>query len=408
MSTISIEQALEDIAEGKIVIIVDDEDRENEGDMAMAAEKVTPEAINIMVTHARGLVCVPMMADRLAELRLPLMVSENTSRFTTAFTISVDALNGTTTGISAQDRAATVRTLIDPDAKPEGLARPGHIFPLRYAEGGVLVRAGQTEAVLDLARLAGLHPAGVLCEVMSEDGTMAQMPELESLAGRLGMGIVTVADLIAYRREKEGFVERVAEARIPTDLGEFTAVSYRSKVDADEHVALVMGDIDRGEPTLVRVHSECLTGDIFGSKRCDCGEQRDLAMQAIAHEGKGVFLYMRQEGRGIGIHNKLRAYGLQDNGLDTVEANEHLGFGADLRHYGVGAQILADLGVGKMRFLTNNPKKVVGLHSFGLELVEQVPLVASPTKENSRYLETKRTRMGHLMDVAGPSGDGGE
>ena len=408
MSTISIEQALEDFAQGKIVIIVDDEDRENEGDMAMAAEKVTPEAINIMVTHARGLVCVPMMSDRLAQLRLPLMVSENTSRFTTAFTISVDALDGTTTGISAQDRAATIRTLIDPEAKPDDLARPGHIFPLRYADGGVLVRAGQTEAVLDLARLAGLHPAGVLCEVMSEDGTMAQMPELESLAARLEMGIVTVADLIAYRRDNEGFVERVAEARIPTEQGEFKAVSYRSKVDADEHVALVMGNIDRDEPTLVRVHSECLTGDIFGSQRCDCGEQRDLALRAIGREGKGVFLYMRQEGRGIGIHNKLRAYDLQDNGLDTVEANEHLGFAADLRHYGVGAQILADLGVGKMRFLTNNPKKIVGLHSFGLDLVEQVPLVASPNKENSRYLETKRTRMGHMIDVASPSGDGGE
>jgi 3,4-dihydroxy 2-butanone 4-phosphate synthase/GTP cyclohydrolase II len=407
MSTISIEQALEDIAEGKIVIIVDDEDRENEGDMAIAAEKVSPEAINFMVKYARGLVCVPMLAERLAELKLPLMVSENTSRFTTAFTISVDALNGTTTGISAHDRSHTVRTLIDPDTRPDDLARPGHVFPLTYAEGGTLVRAGQTEAVLDLARLAGLYPAGVLCEVMSEDGTMAQMPELEALAARHGIGIVTVADIIAYRRQHESLIDRVAEARIPTDHGEFKAVSYRSRVDQDEHVALVMGNIVPDKPTLVRVHSECLTGDVFGSRRCDCGEQRDLAIEAIAREGKGVFLYMRQEGRGIGIHNKLKAYDLQDRGMDTVEANVTLGFSADLRHYGVGAQILADLGVGKMRFLTNNPKKIVGLHSFGLVLVEQVPLIAHPNEENVRYLETKRTRMGHLLDETDrAAGDG--
>ena len=407
MSTISIEQALADIADGKIVIIVDDEDRENEGDMAIAAEKVSPEAINFMVKYARGLVCVPMLAERLAELKLPLMVSENTSRFTTAFTISVDALNGTTTGISAHDRSHTVRTLIDPDTRPDDLARPGHVFPLTYAEGGTLVRAGQTEAVLDLARLAGLYPAGVLCEVMSEDGTMAQMPELEALAARHGIGIVTVADIIAYRRQHESLIDRVAEARIPTDHGEFKAVSYRSRVDQDEHVALVMGNIVPDKPTLVRVHSECLTGDVFGSRRCDCGEQRDLAIEAIAREGKGVFLYMRQEGRGIGIHNKLKAYDLQDRGMDTVEANVTLGFSADLRHYGVGAQILADLGVGKMRFLTNNPKKIVGLHSFGLVLVEQVPLIAHPNEENVRYLETKRTRMGHLLDETDrAAGDG--
>ena len=407
MSTISIEQALADIADGKIVIIVDDEDRENEGDMAIAAEKVSPEAINFMVKYARGLVCVPMLAERLAELKLPPMVSENTSRFTTAFTISVDALNGTTTGISAHDRSHTVRTLIAPDTRPDDLARPGHVFPLTYAEGGTLVRAGQTEAVLDLARLAGLYPAGVLCEVMSEDGTMAQMPELEALAARHGIGIVTVADIIAYRRQHESLIDRVAEARIPTDHGEFKAVSYRSRVDQDEHVALVMGNIVPDKPTLVRVHSECLTGDVFGSRRCDCGEQRDLAIEAIAREGKGVFLYMRQEGRGIGIHNKLKAYDLQDRGMDTVEANVTLGFSADLRHYGVGAQILADLGVGKMRFLTNNPKKIVGLHSFGLVLVEQVPLIAHPNEENVRYLETKRTRMGHLLDETDrAAGDG--
>ena len=397
MARVTAEQSVRDIKAGKMVIIVDDEDRENEGDLAIAAEKVSPEAINFMVTHARGLVCVPMMAHRLRELQLPVMVQENTARLSTAFTVSVDTLEGTTTGISAHDRAATIKALIDPETRPEDLARPGHTFPLRYTEGGLMVRAGQTEAIVDLARLAGLYPAGVICEVMSEDGTMARMADLEEFSSEHGIGVVTVADIISYRRNHEKLVERVAEARLPTVHGEFTAISYRSIVDKDEHVALVMGRITPDEPTLVRVHSECLTGDVFGSVRCDCGEQIHLALGAIANEGRGIFLYMRQEGRGIGIHNKLKAYDLQDGGLDTVDANVHLGLAPDLRHYGIGAQILADLGVVKMRILTNNPKKVVGLESLGLKLVDQVPIVAHPNKENSRYLETKRTRMGHIL-----------
>ena len=398
----TVEEAIEDIKAAKMVVIVDDEDRENEGDLAMAAEMVTPQAINFMAKYGRGLICVPMLGQRLEQLRMPMMVQENTARLSTAFTVSVDVLKGATTGISAHDRAATIRALIDPATRAEDLARPGHIFPLRYTEGGVLVRAGQTEAVVDLARLAGLYPAGVICEIMAEDGAMAQMPQLEKLSARHGVKIVSVADIIAYRREHEKLVERVAEARIPTKHGEFTAVSYRSIVDKDEHMALVKGKIAHEKPTLVRVHSECLTGDLFGSIRCDCGAQMALALQAIEREGKGVFLYIRQEGRGIGIHNKLKAYSLQDSGLDTVDANIHLGFAPDLRHYGVGAQILVDLGVGKMRLLTNNPKKVVGLESFGLELVERVPIVAPANEENRRYLETKRTRMGHLLDSATP------
>ena len=400
MPYISVEQALKDVGDGKLVIVVDDDERENEGDLVMAAEKVTPEAINFMVTQGRGLVCAPMMAQRLRKLQLPMMVQENTSRLATAFTVSVDSLKGTTTGISAQDRAATIKALIDPDTGPDELARPGHIFPLRYAEGGVLVRAGHTEAAVDLARMAGLYPAGVLCEVMAEDGEMAKLPDLEGLADRHGLGITSVADIIAYRRGHEKLVERVAEARIPTIYGEFEAVSYRSTVDKDEHVGLVMGDISPGKPTLVRVHSECLTSDVFGSIRCDCGEQLDLALKAIAKEGSGVFVYMRQEGRGIGIHNKLKAYDLQDDGLDTVDANVHLGFAPDLRHYGVGVQILEDLGVGKMRILTNNPRKLAGLDGFGgLEVVERVPIVAHTTSENSRYMETKQNRMGHILNL---------
>ena len=409
MPLASVEQAISDIKAGRMVIIVDDEDRENEGDLAMSAEKVTTEAINFMVTRARGLVCMPMLAQRLRELQLPIMVQENTARLSTAFTVSVDALEGTTTGISASDRAATVKALMDPKTKPEGLARPGHLFPLRYAEGGVLARAGQTEAIVDLARLAGLYPAGVICEVMAEDGSMARMPELEEFSAEHGIRIVAVADIIAYRRGHEKLIERVAEARIPTNFGEFEAVSYRSIVDKDEHVALVMGEIAPDEPTLVRVHSECLTSDVFGSIRCDCGEQLNLALQAIAHEGKGVFLYMRQEGRGIGIHEKLKAYHLQDDGLDTVDANVRLGFAADIRHYGVGAQILADLGVGKMRILTNNPRKLAGLDGFGpLEITERVPIIAIPNEENSRYLETKRTRMGHLLSPSDAAKKAGE
>ena len=394
-------EAIQDFKAGRIVIIVDDEDRENEGDFAMAAELVSPEAVNFMATHGRGLICVPMMGRRLEDLRLPMMVQENTARLGTAFTVSVDVLKGATTGISAYDRSATIKALISQDTQPEDLGRPGHIFPLRYMEGGVLVRAGQTEASVDLARLAGMHPAAVICEVMADDGEMARMPQLERVAETYGVKIVSVADIIAYRREHEKLIERVAEARLPTMYGEFTAISYRSIVDKDEHVALVKGDLNPNEPTLVRVHSVYLTGDVFDSMRCDCGDQMAQALQDIEAEGRGVFLYMRQEGRGIGIHNKLKAYALQDTGLDTVEANLQLGFAPDLRHYGVGAQILVDLGVRKMRLLTNNPKKVVGLDSFGLDLVERVPIITRSTEHNRRYLATKQARLGHMLDIEG-------
>ncbi len=399
MALASIADAIEDIKAGRMVIIVDDEDRENEGDLAMAAEMITPEAINFMATYGRGLICAPMLGQRLEQLRLQMMVQDNTARLGTAFTVSVDVLDGATTGISAHDRAATIHALISPKTRTEDLGRPGHIFPLRYMEGGVLVRAGQTEASVDLARLAGLYPAAVICEIMAENGTMARLPQLQEFSATHHIKVVSVADIIAYRREHEKLIERVAEARVPTRHGEFTAVSYRSIVDKDEHVALVKGTITPNEPTLVRVHSECLTGDVFDSIRCDCGDQMALALQTIEREGKGVFLYMRQEGRGIGLHNKLKAYALQDRGLDTVEANLHLGFAPDLRHYGVGAQILVDLGVKKMRLLTNNPKKVVGLDSFGLELVERVPIITPRNEENWEYLETKRTKMGHILDL---------
>ena len=399
MPKLSVEQAVIDIKNGKQVIIVDDEDRENEGDLAMAAEHVTPDDITFMATYGRGLICVPMIADKLESLNLPLMVQTNTATLSTAFTVSVDVLEGATTGISSFDRAATVKSLIDPSTKPEDLARPGHVFPLRYQEGGVLVRAGQTEAVVDLAKLAGLSPAGVICEIVSDDGTMARKPELEVFSQKHGVGIVTVADIIAYRREHEKIIERVADARIPTKYGEMNAVSYRSLVDTDEHVALVKGNINSDAPVLVRVHSECLTGDVFGSLRCDCGEQMQMSIHMIGEEqGSGVFLYMRQEGRGIGIHNKLKAYNLQDQGLDTVDANVELGFAPDLRHYGVGAQILVDLGVRKIRLLTNNPKKVVGLESFGLDIVERIPILSNPNDENKNYLDTKRDRLGHILD----------
>ena len=399
MPKLSVEQAVIDIKNGKQVIIVDDEDRENEGDLAMAAEHVTPDDITFMATYGRGLICVPMIADKLESLNLPLMVQTNTATLSTAFTVSVDVLEGATTGISSFDRAATVKSLIDPSTKPEDLARPGHVFPLRYQEGGVLVRAGQTEAVVDLAKLAGLSPAGVICEIVSDDGTMARKPELEVFSQKHGVGIVTGADIIAYRREHEKIIERVADARIPTKYGEMNAVSYRSLVDTDEHVALVKGNINSDAPVLVRVHSECLTGDVFGSLRCDCGEQMQMSIQMIGEEqGSGVFLYMRQEGRGIGIHNKLKAYNLQDQGLDTVDANVELGFAPDLRHYGVGAQILVDLGVRKIRLLTNNPKKVVGLESFGLDIVERIPILSNPNDENKNYLDAKRDRLCHILD----------
>ena len=399
MALATIPEAIEDIKAGKMVIIVDDEDRENEGDLAMVAEKVTPKAINFMAKEARGLICFPIIGERLDELKIPLMVQDNTSKFSTAFTVSVEAKHGVTTGISAYDRATTIKAILDPNTRPEDLDRPGHVFPIRAREGGVLVRAGHTEAVVDLARLAGLYPAGIICEIMNEDGTMARLPQLEERATRYGLKIVSVADLITFRRRKEKLVKRMAEAKLPTRYGEFTIIAYKSVIDPDEHVALIKGDISGDEPVLVRVHSECLTGDVFSSLRCDCGDQIALAMESITREGRGVFLYMRQEGRGIGLHNKIRAYALQDQGIDTVEANKLLGFPPDLRDYGIGAQILADLGLGKIRLLTNNPKKVVGLEGHGLEVVETVPIVAKPNPINIHYLEVKQKKLGHLLGI---------
>jgi 3,4-dihydroxy 2-butanone 4-phosphate synthase/GTP cyclohydrolase II len=399
MGLSTIPEAIEDVKAGEFVIIVDDEDRENEGDLIMAAEKVTAEAINFMAVHARGLICMPVIGERLDELKIPMMVTDNTSKFTTAFTVSVEAKRRVSTGISAADRAETVRVMIDPASKPEDIARPGHMFPLRAREGGVLVRAGHTEAVIDLARMAGFYPAGVLCEIMNDDGTMARLPQLEVMADKFGIKVISIADLIAYRRRHEKLVHRVAETVLPTRYGEFTAIAYKSDIDPDEHLALVMGDITTEAPVLVRVHSECLTGDVFGSLRCDCGEQIGLALQSIAEEGRGVLLYMRQEGRGIGFHNKIRAYALQDKGLDTVEANLALGFAPDPRDYGIGAQILADLGLHEIRFLTNNPKKRVGLESYGLKVVETVPILAAPNPYNLHYLETKQKKLGHILEV---------
>ncbi|RLC94162.1 MAG: bifunctional 3,4-dihydroxy-2-butanone-4-phosphate synthase/GTP cyclohydrolase II [Chloroflexi bacterium] len=404
----TVSEAIEDIKAGRIVLIVDDESRENEGDLAMAAEMVTPEAINFMAKEGRGLICMPIVGERLDELRIPLMVQDNTSRFSTAFTVSIEAKHGVSTGISAHDRAATIKAVLDPATKPEDIARPGHVFPIRAREGGVLVRAGHTEAIVDLARLSGLYPAGVICEVMNDDGSMARLPQLKKMAAKYGMKIISVADLITYRRRTEKLVRRVVEASLPTRYGKFTAIAYRSTVDPDEHIALVRGDISGDAPVLVRVHSECLTGDVFGSLRCDCGDQVVMALQSIVAEGRGVFLYMRQEGRGIGLHNKLRAYALQDQGMDTVEANEALGFAADLRDYGIGAQILVDLGLERIRLLTNNPKKMVGLEGYGLKVVETVPIVAPATPYNSSYLETKGKKLGHHFvadqDVGGNHG----
>ena len=397
MGLSSIAKAIEAIKAGKFVIIVDDENRENEGDLGLAAEKVTAEAINFMTLRARGLICLPIIGKRLDELKIPLMVSENTSRFSTAFTISVEAKQRVSTGISAADRAETIKAIINPATQAEDLVLPGHMFPLRAREGGVLVRAGHTEAIVDLTRLAGLYPAGVICEVLNEDGSMARLPQLEVMSEQYGIKIVTIADLITYRRRHERLVHRVAEAKLPTKYGEFTAIAYKSDIDPDEHLALVMGDISTEEPVLVRVHSECVTGDVFNSLRCDCGEQNALAMQSIAEEGRGVFLYMRQEGRGIGFHNKIRAYALQDKGLDTVEANLSLGFAPDLRDYGVGAQILAELGLHGIRLLTNNPKKVVGLEGYGLKVVETIPIITPPNPYNRDYLETKQKKLGHLL-----------
>ncbi|HTY81905.1 MAG TPA: bifunctional 3,4-dihydroxy-2-butanone-4-phosphate synthase/GTP cyclohydrolase II [Dehalococcoidales bacterium] len=399
MALSTIPEAIEDIKAGKFVIVVDDEDRENEGDLVMAANKVNADAINFMAKYARGLICMPCNGQRLDELKVPMMVINNTAKLGTAFTVSCEAREGTSTGISAADRARTVQCLIDPKTRPEDIVYPGHMFPLRAKDGGVLVRTGQTEATVDLARMAGLYPAGVCCEIMNEDGTMSRMPQLEVFAKKHGLKIISVADLIAYRFRHETLVQKVAEAKLPTAYGEFRVIAYKSATDPDEHVALVMGDVATDEPVLVRVHSQCLTGDVFGSMRCDCGEQIQMAMKKIAAEGRGVVLYMRQEGRGIGIHNKIRAYELQDKGMDTVEANIALGFKPDLRSYGTGAQILVDLGVKKMRLMTNNPKKMSGLESYGLTICEQLPLTTEPNKHNIKYLKTKQKKMGHLLNI---------
>ncbi len=395
----TIPEALDEIRRGRMVIVVDDADRENEGDLIMAAEKVTPEAIAFIVRHTSGVICMPVVGERLDALQIPLMVAANTDHQRTAFTVSVDARQGVTTGISAADRASTIKAIIDPQTQPEDLSRPGHIFPLRYREGGVLKRAGHTEASVDLARLAGLYPAGVLCETVNEDGTMARLPHLERFAREHGLKIISIADLIAYRRDHEVLVSRVAEATIPTMHGEFRSYAYESLVDGRTHVALVTGEIGDGADVLTRVHSECLTGDVFGSLRCDCGAQLDRALEIVGKEGRGVVLYIRgHEGRAIGLTHKLRAYELQDQGRDTVEANLELGFPADPRDYGIGAQILVDLGVRTMRLLTNNPAKRAGLEGYGLSITERLPLETDPTPQNIGYLRAKREKMGHLLD----------
>ena len=401
-----IREVIKDIKAGKFIILVDDEDRENEGDLIMAAEKVTPEAINFMTKHARGLICMPVAGHRLDELEIPMMVGDNTARYGTAFTVSVDAkTRGATTGISAYDRAVTVKAMIDPSTTSKDMGKPGHIFPIRARDGGVLVRAGHTEATVDLAKLAEMYPAGVLCEIMNEDGTMARLPQLEVLAEKFELKIASIADLIAYRRRHEKLVCKVAEAVLPTRYGEFKTIAYKSDIDTDEHVALVMGDLSGEEPVLVRVHSECLTGDVFGSLRCDCGEQLSMAMESIAKEGRGVLLYMRQEGRGIGFHNKIRAYELQDKGMDTVEANVSLGFAPDPRDYGIGAQILADLGLHNIRLLTNNPKKRIGLEAYGLKVTETLPIISMPNRYNINYLKTKEEKMGHQLGITNKNGE---
>ncbi|MCI0856758.1 MAG: bifunctional 3,4-dihydroxy-2-butanone-4-phosphate synthase/GTP cyclohydrolase II [Chloroflexi bacterium] len=394
----TIEDAIEEYRQGRFVIIIDHEDRENEGDLTLPAQFVDAEAINYMAKFGRGLICISMTEDRLDKLGIPMMVGRNDSHFGTAFTVTVEARTGVSTGISAADRAKTVQVLIDPKSRPGDLVMPGHMFPLRAREGGVLVRAGQTEAIVDLCRLAGLYPSAVCCEMMNADGTMSRLPNLKRFATRHKVKIISVDQLIAYRKQKERLIERVAETVIPTQYGEWKTIAYKSAIDADEHIALVMGDVADSGPVLVRVHSQCLTSDVFGSLRCDCGEQLETAMSMIAEEGRGVIVYMRQEGRGIGLHNKLRAYALQDQGMDTVEANHALGFAADRRDYGIGMQILIDLGVTDIRILTNNPSKRAGLEGYGLNLVERVPIEIKPNAHNVRYLETKRTKLGHQLE----------
>ncbi|MCC7430856.1 bifunctional 3,4-dihydroxy-2-butanone-4-phosphate synthase/GTP cyclohydrolase II [bacterium] len=392
-----IEEAIEDYKNGKFLIVTDDENRENEGDFFIATEKITPEAVNFMIKNGRGMVCISILPERAKELELDLMVSVNTALHQTPFTISVDYKHETTTGISASDRAKTLLAMVDPKTKPYDLARPGHIHPLVSRKGGVLQRAGHTEALIDLAKLAGLYPSGVLCEILNDDGTMARYDDLKKISEQFKIKMITIADLIDYRQKREKLIRRVVETKIPTSFGEFKLYAYETTIDDKNHLALVKGEIDSSKPVLVRVHSECLTGDTFHSLRCDCGEQLAAAMQQIQNEGSGVIVYMRQEGRGIGLVNKLKAYALQDQGFDTVEANEKLGFKADLREYGIGAQILKDVGVQKMRILTNNPKKIIGLDKYGIEIIERVPLETFPTQTNKKYLKTKRDKLGHLI-----------